>query len=100
MTTGRHLVHATIADEYTGGSPRRRTQLPVGDPFRDQVALGPLIDAGQRDRVHGWSRRASSRGATLPPAALEGLFYRPTVLADVAVDAPAYPRRSSVRSPR
>ena len=27
--------------------------LPVGDPATGQVALGPLIDAGQRDKVHG-----------------------------------------------
>ena len=34
------------------GSPRRRPHLPVGDPSREQVALGPIIDEGQRDNIH------------------------------------------------
>ena len=66
-------------------------KLPVGDPFRDQVALGPLIDAGQRDRVHGLVTASVEGGATVRTGGTyEGLFYRPTVLADVSVDAPAY----------
>ena len=66
-------------------------KLPVGDPFRDQVALGPLIDAGQRDRVHGLVTASVDGGATVRTGGtFEGLFYRPTVLADVSVDAPAY----------
>src|SRR3712207_3727854 len=50
MATSRHLVHASIAEEYTQVLAEKVEKLPVGDPFRDQVALGPLIDAGQRDR--------------------------------------------------
>ena len=63
----------------------------MGDPFRDQVALGPLIDAGQRDRVHGLVTASVEGGATVRTGGTyEGLFYRPTVLGDVSVDAPAY----------
>ena len=66
-------------------------KLPVGDPFRDHVALGPLIDAGQRDRVHGLVTASVDGGATVRTGGTyEGLFYRPTVLGDVPVDAPAY----------
>ena len=77
MATSRHLVHATSPRSTPRSSPRRSSKLPVGDPFRDQVALGPLIDAGQRDRVHGLvtasvdgrrhgPHRRHLRGAVLP----------------------------------
>jgi benzaldehyde dehydrogenase (NAD) len=91
MATSRHLVHRDIADEYTAILTEKVEKLPVGDPFRDQVALGPLIDAGQRDRVHGLVTASVDGGATVRTGGtFEGLFYRPTVLGDVSVDAPAY----------
>jgi benzaldehyde dehydrogenase (NAD) len=91
MATSRHLVHSSIAEEYTAVLTSKVEHLPVGDPFRDQVALGPIIDAGQRDRVHGLVTSSVEQGATLRTGGTyEGLFYRPTVLGDVPVDAPAY----------
>ena len=91
MATSRHLVHRDIAEEYTAILTEKVEKLPVGDPFRDQVALGPLIDAGQRDRVHGLVTASVEGGATVRTGGtFEGLFYRPTVLGDVSVDAPAY----------
>lgn len=91
MATSRHLVHASIAEEYTAVLAGKVEHLPVGDPFREQVALGPLIDAGQRDRVHELVTSSVGGGATVRTGGtFEGLFYRPTVLGDVPVDAPAY----------
>jgi benzaldehyde dehydrogenase (NAD) len=91
MATSRHLVHSSIAEEYTAILTSKVEHLPVGDPFRDQVALGPLIDAGQRDRVHDLVTSSVDGGATVRTGGTyEGLFYRPTVLGDVPVDAPAY----------
>ncbi|WP_375423809.1 benzaldehyde dehydrogenase [uncultured Friedmanniella sp.] len=91
MATSRHLVHASIAEEYTAVLAEKVAGLPVGDPYREQVALGPLIDPGQRDRVHGLVTASVAAGATVRTGAtFEGLFYRPTVLGDVPVDAPAY----------
>jgi benzaldehyde dehydrogenase (NAD) len=91
MATSRHLVHSSIAEEYTQVLADKVKDLPVGDPFRDQVALGPIIDANQRDRVHGLVTASVAAGATVRTGGTyEGLFYRPTVLGDVPVDAPAY----------
>jgi benzaldehyde dehydrogenase (NAD) len=91
MATSRHLVHESIAEEYTSILAGKVEHLPVGDPFREQVALGPVIDAGQRDRVHGLVTASIEAGATVRTGGtFEGLFYRPTVLGDVPVDAPAY----------
>ncbi|WP_285508982.1 benzaldehyde dehydrogenase [Actinokineospora sp. NBRC 105648] len=91
MATSRHLVHESIAEEYTAVLAAKVGGLPVGDPFRAEVALGPLIDAGQRDRVHGLVTASVDSGATVRTGGTyEGLFYRPTVLGEVPVDAPAY----------
>src|SRR4051812_30165960 len=91
MATSRHLVHRDIAEEYTAILTEKVEKLPVGDPFREQVALGPLIDEGQRDRVHGLVTASVDGGATVRTGGtFDGLFYRPTVLGDVPVDTPAY----------
>jgi len=91
MTTGRHLVQAGIADDYTAKLAEHAEHLPVGNPATDQVALGPIIDEKQRDRVHAIVTDSVKAGARLAAGGTyEDLFYRPTVLADVPTDAPAY----------
>ncbi|MEV7010608.1 benzaldehyde dehydrogenase [Streptosporangium sp. NPDC051022] len=91
MTTGRHLVHSSIAGEYVARLAEKADHLPVGDPAGGRVALGPLIDAGQRDKVHALVTGSVDAGARLAAGGTyEGLFYRPTVLADLPQGAPAY----------
>jgi benzaldehyde dehydrogenase (NAD) len=91
MTTGRHLVHEAIYDDYVAALAAKATGLPVGDPASGEVALGPIIDERQRDKVHALVTQTADAGAKLAAGGTyEGLFYRPTVLADVAPDMPAY----------
>jgi benzaldehyde dehydrogenase (NAD) len=91
MTTGRHLVHASVLDEYVDRLAATADGLPVGDPAAGQVALGPVIDDGQRDRIHGLVTASVDGGARLAAGGTyEGRFYRPTVLAEVTRDTPAY----------
>jgi len=91
MTTGRHLVHASLADAYVEALAAHAEALPVGDPATGQVALGPLIDAGQRDKVHGLVMSTVDAGARLAAGGrYDNLFYRPTVLDAVTTDMPAY----------
>jgi benzaldehyde dehydrogenase (NAD) len=91
MTTGRHIVDARIADDYAALLAEHANHLPVGDPKSGQVALGPLIDASQRDRVHSMVTDSVSQGATLAAGGtFEDLFYRPTVLTNVPTSSPAY----------
>jgi len=91
MTTGRHLVDAAIVDDYANLLAEHANHLPVGDPKSGQVALGPLIDAKQRDRVHAMVTETVSAGATLlAGGTYEELFYRPTVLTNVDTGARAY----------
>ncbi|MFF5010464.1 aldehyde dehydrogenase family protein [Streptomyces phaeochromogenes] len=91
MTTGRHIVHAAIAEDYAAALAEHADRLPVGDPATGQVALGPVIDAGQRDSIHRLVTGSIAAGARLAAGGTyEDLFYRPTVLAGTPVTAPAY----------
>ncbi|MGW2993517.1 aldehyde dehydrogenase family protein [Streptomyces sp. NPDC001193] len=91
MTAGRHLVHASLYDEYVERLAARAEALAVGDPYRERVHLGPLIDRGQLERVHALVEASTEQGAKLVAGGTyEDLFYRPTVLAGVADDTPAY----------
>ncbi|MGS0687627.1 aldehyde dehydrogenase family protein [Nakamurella sp. GG22] len=91
MATSRHLVAEPIAAEYAAALARHADRIPVGDPTRDDVGMGPIIDAKQRDNVHRIVTRSVDQGATLAAGGTyDGLFYRPTVLTDVPLTAPAY----------
>ena len=91
MTTGRHIVDQRIAADYAALLAEHANHLPVGDPSSGQVALGPLIDARQRDRVHSMVTDTVAAGATLAAGGtFEELFYRPTVLTNVPTSSPAY----------
>ncbi|RRO16640.1 aldehyde dehydrogenase family protein [Saccharopolyspora rhizosphaerae] len=91
MATSRHLVDARIAEDYAQALAEHADRLTVGDPHREDVAVGPIIDEGQRDNVHRVVTGSVSAGARVRAGGdYDGLFYRPTVLSDVPLDAPAY----------
>ncbi|OZC84251.1 benzaldehyde dehydrogenase [Rhodococcus sp. 06-412-2C] len=91
MTSGRHLVHESIAADYVAALAERANKLHVGDPYTDQVALGPLIDEKQRNHVHSLVTTSIAAGARLAAGGTyDELFYRPTVLADVPIHAAAF----------
>jgi len=91
MTTGRHLVHERIYDDFVERLADKAAKLPVGDPARDQVALGPVIDAGQRDKIHELVTSSVGDGVRLAAGgSYENLFYQPTVIAGVSTSTPAF----------
>jgi benzaldehyde dehydrogenase (NAD) len=91
MTIGRHLVHEKVADAYIEALAAKADALPVGNPATEQVALGPIIDAKQRDKIHALVTSSVESGASLAAGGkYDELFYRPTVLTDVGPDTPAY----------
>jgi aldehyde dehydrogenase (NAD+) len=63
--------------------------IPVGDPQRPDVLMGPLISEKQRNRVLGYIEKGVEEGATLAlgggrPADLpQGWFVEPTLFTDV-----------------
>jgi benzaldehyde dehydrogenase (NAD) len=91
MSAGRHVVVREVADEYVERLVRRAEKLVAGDPWRDDVALGPLIDATQLERVDRIVRDSAAAGARVRTGGThDGLFYRPTVLTGVTSDMPAF----------
>jgi aldehyde dehydrogenase (NAD+) len=62
---------------------------PVGDPFDQNVTVGPLASARQRDRVEDYVRIGTEEGAKLavggkrPDGAKRGYYLEPTVFRDV-----------------
>ncbi|HEY5637581.1 MAG TPA: benzaldehyde dehydrogenase [Burkholderiales bacterium] len=84
MATGTVLAHRSVARELTERLVEKAKHLPVGDPIGGKVALGPLINARQLERVDGIVKDAIAKGAVLRAGGThDGLFYRPTVLEDV-----------------
>lgn len=91
MAVGRHLVHESIYEDYVSLLGKKADALTVGDGFREDVALGPIIDQKQLDHAKGLVDASVAAGARLVAGGThEGLFYRPTVLADCTSDTPAY----------
>src|SRR5260370_5825450 len=61
----------------------KATHLTVGNPATQQVALGPLIDRRQLEKVDTLVRESVAQGAKLKAGGTyEKLFYRPTGLAE------------------
>jgi benzaldehyde dehydrogenase (NAD) len=91
MSTGRVIVHESLYDEFLAALAEKAEHLPVGNPSTEQVALGPIIDEKQLQRMDGLVRATVDAGATLVAGGtFENLFYKPTVLADVTAGMPAH----------
>ncbi|TWE09969.1 benzaldehyde dehydrogenase [Rudaeicoccus suwonensis] len=91
MATSRHLVHESIAADYTRLLAERADSMTVGNPVAGEVDLGPIIDERQRDRIHDLVTSSADQGASVVAGGrYDDLFYRPTVLTDVTADHPVF----------
>jgi 5-carboxymethyl-2-hydroxymuconic-semialdehyde dehydrogenase len=88
----RLLVESSIAEEFTRRFTAKATALTQGDPRDEATDVGPNIHQRQLDKIDGFVRRAIADGARVvtgggPNTDLGGLYYRPTLLTDVAQDS-------------
>jgi benzaldehyde dehydrogenase (NAD) len=91
MQSGRHLVHESIADQYADLLSQRAKNLFCGNPWKEQVHLGPLINETQAQRVERIVNRSIEMGATLLAGGKrKGNFYEATVLGNVTPEMPVY----------
>ncbi len=59
--------------------------LNVGDPADEETDVGPVIDAGARERIVDWIEQARNGGAkVLAGGVLDGELIRPTVIGEAA----------------
>jgi acyl-CoA reductase-like NAD-dependent aldehyde dehydrogenase len=88
----RHIVHASIYDEFVEKLARKAQSVRLGDPFDVDTQLGPVISERQRNRVLDYSRIGRDEGAravaggeqAIIPGFEGGYFVQPTVFADVS----------------
>ncbi|MHA6799715.1 NAD-dependent succinate-semialdehyde dehydrogenase [Bounagaea algeriensis] len=87
----RFYVHADVADDFAARMAERMSRLRLGRGVSDEVEVGPLIDADQRDKVSELVSDALERGAQVRTGGNAtgdaGYFYTPTVLTDVPAAA-------------
>lgn len=87
----RVLVHAPLADDVVERLARRAQALVAGDGRRTDVDLGPITHAQQLQQIESMVADGLAQGARLvtggkrlsPQGCEDGLFYAPTILADV-----------------
>ena len=90
FAVGRHIVHRAVADRYVDLLSGKARGLRLGDPYREDVDLGPIVNEQQLTRVDGIVQRSIEGGARVAEGGThDGLFYRPTVL-EVTTDSPAW----------
>jgi acyl-CoA reductase-like NAD-dependent aldehyde dehydrogenase len=87
ISTQRIILHESIADRFIETLVSGVEALQVGDPADPLTDVGPLIDEGERQRVHSWIKAARSTGAqvltggnlnadgTLQPTVVSGGSY-------------------------
>jgi benzaldehyde dehydrogenase (NAD) len=91
MASGRHIVVRQVLEDYLSILKRKAEALPVGDPYRQQVAIGPIINPKQLQRIDKIVKDSVAAGAGLLAGGThDGPYYRPTVLRDVRPGMPAY----------
>lgn len=91
MTTGRHIVHESLHDEYVKLLSEKASHLPVGDTAGGQVALGPVIDVNSAERIQAIVDATVKQGATLSAGGThEGALYKPTVLSNMKTSMTAW----------
>ncbi|MRW06260.1 aldehyde dehydrogenase family protein, partial [Staphylococcus aureus] len=91
MTTGRHLVHEDLHDEYVDKLAAKAEALVVGDPSGGPGHLGPIADERQLKAIDASVQETAVAGArVVAGGSHEGLFYRPTVLSELTHEMTAW----------
>jgi phenylacetaldehyde dehydrogenase len=90
MCGSRLFIHEKVFDRVLEGVAQVANTIRVGSGLLPETQIGPLISAGQRERVQGYVRSGVEEGGSIvaggEPIAGPGFFYRPTVFASTRPD--------------
>ena len=90
MASSRILVQSGATDHFVELLVAAAKQIVVGDVRETTTQLGPIISAGQRERIEGLITRAATNGQIAlggDRPDLPGYFLNPTVVVGLAQDA-------------
>jgi succinate-semialdehyde dehydrogenase/glutarate-semialdehyde dehydrogenase len=91
ISANRFLVQAGVADAFSQKLAEAARALKVGVGFDEGVSVGPMIEEAAIEKVERHISDAVAHGARVLAGgarhALGGLFFEPTVLANVPADA-------------
>jgi acyl-CoA reductase-like NAD-dependent aldehyde dehydrogenase len=83
----RVLAHRSVYDRVVEGLAQAARAQVLGDPFDSATTMGPLVNAGQRQRVLSYIQKGRDEGATVVAGGghpdRSGFFVEPTVFAGV-----------------
>ncbi len=91
ISVQRVLVHRDIAGAFTEAFEAATAATQSGDPAAKDTVCGPMITAGDADRIEAWIAEAERGGARcLNPRRREGSVVFPLALDRVPDDAPLW----------
>jgi acyl-CoA reductase-like NAD-dependent aldehyde dehydrogenase len=81
ISVQRVLVASEVYDEFAELLTKQVQQLVTGDPLDPNTDVGPVINAGEADRITDWVAEAQSQGAEILTGGTgDGAVYQPTLL--------------------
>lgn len=83
--SSRTYVHESVYDDFVALLKDKAATVPVGAPSERTTSFGPLISAGQRDKVLGYIDSARQEGATVTggKARETGFYVEPTIITGI-----------------
>jgi acyl-CoA reductase-like NAD-dependent aldehyde dehydrogenase len=89
VSPNRVFVHADVHDDFLAAVAEQTQQIRLGAGRDPQAQMGPMISAGDRQRVLGLVEEAVAQGAklivggTAPDNPVKGFYLSPTVVDQV-----------------
>jgi len=87
----RAIVSEKVYEAFLAKLKPRVEAIGVGEPDQAGVTMGPVINAGARDKILSYIETGKQAGRLIagggPVEGKDGYFVRPTVIADVRPDA-------------
>ncbi|XP_071731655.1 aminoaldehyde dehydrogenase 2, peroxisomal-like [Rutidosis leptorrhynchoides] len=87
--TSRLIVHESIAKKFLDKLVKWAKNIKISDPLEEGCRLGPVVSAGQYEKVLKFVETAKSEGATIlsggqrPQHLKSGFYIEPAIISDV-----------------
>ena len=84
ISAQRIITSNKVYDDYLDALTAGVEAISTGNPMEEGVKMGPMVRAGDAERVNAWIKEAAASGArVLTGGEYEGTMHQATVVADV-----------------